>query len=52
MIVRSMTLTDPSKVAPTMGEVEGYAEGNRPEKVKECPIGPETLYIAFPVAKS
>ena len=52
LIVRSLTLTDPTKVAPTMGEVEGYAEGNHPEKVKECPVGPETLYIAFPVAKS
>ena len=45
-------LRDPTKVAPTMGEVEEYAEGNRPVKVKECPVGPETLYIAFPVAKS
>ena len=35
-----------------MGEVEEYAEGNRPVKVNECPVGPETLYIAFPVAKS
>ena len=35
-----------------MGEVGEYAEGNRPVKVKECPVGPETLYIAFPVANS
>ena len=35
-----------------MGEVEEYAEGNRPVKVNECPVRPETLYIAFPVAKS
>ena len=31
-------------VAPTMGEMEGYAEGIRP-------VAPETLYIVFPVAK-
>ena len=35
-----------------MGEVGEYAEGNRPVKVKECPVGPEILYIAFTVAKS
>ena len=35
-----------------MGEVEEYAEGNHPVKVKECPVGPEALYIVFPVAKS
>ena len=52
LIVHSRTLRDPAKVAPTMGEVEEYAEGNCPVKVKECPAGPETLYIAFPVAKS
>ena len=28
-----------------MGEVEEYAEGNHPVKFKECPVGPETLYI-------
>ena len=43
---------DPAKVAPTMGEVEDYAEGNRPITHKDCPVGPEILYIAFPVAKS
>ena len=52
MIVRSRMLRDPAKVAPMTGEVEGYAEGNCPVKVKECPVGPETLYIAFPVANS
>ena len=52
MIARSRTLRDPTKVASTMGKVEEYVEGNRPVKVKECPVGPETLYIAFPVAKS
>ena len=52
MIARSRTLRDPTKVAPTIGEVEEYAEGNHLVKVKECPVGPETLYIAFPVAKS
>ena len=52
MIVRSRTVRDPTKVAPTMGEVEEYAEGNHPVKVKECPVGPEALYIVFPVAKS
>ena len=52
LIVHSRTLRDPAKVAPTMGEVEEYAEGNCPVKVKECPVGPETLYIPFPVAKS
>ena len=35
-----------------MGEMEEYAEGNCPVNVKECPVGPETLYIAFLVAKS
>ena len=50
LIVRSRTLRDPTKVAPTTGEEE-YAERNRPVKVKECPVGPETN-IAFPVAKS
>ena len=52
LIIRSRTVREPTKVAPTMGEVEEYAEGNCPVKVKECPVGPETLYIAFPVAKS
>ena len=52
LIIRSRTLRDPAKVAPMTGEVEGYAEGNCPVKVKECPVGPETLYIAFPVANS
>ena len=52
LIVHSRTLRDPAKVAPTMGEVEEYAEGNHPVKAKECPVGPETLYIAFPVANS
>ena len=52
MIVRSRTVREPTKVAPTIGEVEEYAEGNHPVKAKECPVGPETLYIAFPVAKS
>ena len=52
MSAHSRTLRDPTKVAPTMREVEEYAEGNRPVKVNECPVGPETLYIAFPVAKS
>ena len=42
---------DPAKVTPTMGEVEDYAEGNHPIKLKDCPVGPE-IYIAFPVAKS
>ena len=51
MIVRSRTVRDPANMAPTMGEVEEYAERNRPVKVKECPVGPE-IYIAFPVAKS
>ena len=37
LIIRSRTLIDPAKVAPTMGEVEEYVEGNHPEKVKECP---------------
>lgn len=45
-------LRDPAKAAPTVGEVEEYAEGNHPVKVKECPVGPEILNIAFPVAKS
>ena len=52
LIVRSRALRDPTKMAPRMGEVEEYAEGNCPVKVKECPVGPETFYIAFPVAKS
>ena len=52
MIIRSRMLRDPAKAAPTVGEVEEYAEGNHPVKVKECPVGPETLYIAFPVANS
>ena len=52
LIVFSRMLRDPAKVAPTMAEVEEYAEGNRPVKVKECPLGQEILYIAFPVAKS
>ena len=52
LIARSRMLRDPAKVAPTMGEVEDYAEGNHPIKVKDCPVGPEILYIAFPVAKS
>ena len=37
-------VSDPAMVAPTMGEMEGYAEGIRP-------VAPETLYIVFPVAK-
>ena len=44
MIVRSRTARDPANVAPIMGEVEEYAEGNHPVKVKECPGGPEMLY--------
>ena len=52
LIICSRMFRDPTKVAPTIGEVEEYAEGNHPVKVKECPVGPETLYIAFPVAKS
>ena len=52
LIFRSRMVRAPAKVAPTMGEVEDYAEGNRPIKVKDCPVGPEILYIAFPVAKS
>ena len=52
LIVHSRTLRHPAKVASTMGKVEEYVEGNRPVKVKECPVGPETLHIAFPVAKS
>ena len=52
MIIHSRTFRDSTTVAPVMGEVEEYAEGNCPVKVKECPAGPETLYIAFPVAKS
>ena len=52
LIFRSRMVRDPAKVAPKMGEVEDYAEGNRPIKVKDCPVGPEILYIAFPVAKS
>ena len=52
LTIHSRTLRDPAKVAPLMGEVGEYAEGNRPVKVKECPVGPEILYIAFTVAKS
>ena len=52
LIFPSRALRDPTKMAPRMGEVEEYAEGICPVKVKECPAGPETLYIAFPVAKS
>ena len=52
LIVHSRTSRDPAKMAPVMGEVEEYAEGNHPVKVKACPVGPETLYTAFPVAKS
>ena len=52
LIIHSRTLRHPAKVASTTGEVEEYVEGNPPVKVKECPAGPETLYIAFPVAKS
>ena len=52
LIFRSRMVRDPAKVALKMGEVEDYAEGNRPIKVKDCPVGPEILYIAFPVAKS
>ena len=52
MIVHSRMPIDPAKVAPTMGEVEEYIEGNHPKKVKEYPVVPETLYIAFPVANS
>ena len=51
LIVHSRMPIDPAKVAPTMGEVEEYIEGNHPKKVKEYPVVPETLYIAFPVAK-
>ena len=51
-IIHSRMVRDPAKVAPTMGEVEDYAEGNRPITVKDCPVEPEILYIAFPVAKS
>ena len=51
LIFRSRMVRAPAKVAPTMGEVEDYAEGNRPIKLKDCPVGPE-IYIAFPVAKS
>ena len=52
LIIHSRTFREPAKMAPMMGEVEEYAEGNHPVKVKVCPVGPETLYIAFPVAKS
>ena len=52
LIIRLRTPRDPTKVAPTIEEVEEYAEGNHLVKVKECPVGPETLYIAFLVAKS
>lgn len=52
LIVFSRTLRDPTKVAPTIGEVEEYVERNCPVKVKECLAEQETLYIAFPVAKS
>ena len=51
-MVHSRMLRDPAKVASMIGKVEQYVEGNRPVKVKECPVGPETLYIALPVAKS
>ena len=51
-MVRSRMVRDPANMAPTMGEVEEYAEGNSPVKVKESPVGPEILYKAFPVAKS
>ena len=51
LIFRSRMVRAPAKVAPTMGEVEDYAEGNHPIKLKDCPVGPE-IYIAFPVAKS
>ena len=44
LIVRSRMVRDPAKVAPMMGEVEDYAEGNHPIKVKECHGGPEMLY--------
>ena len=43
LIIRLRTLRDPTKVAPTIEEVEEYAEGNPLVKVKECPVGPETL---------
>ena len=52
LIIHLRTVRDPAKVAPVMEEVEEYAEGNHPVKVKDCPVGPETLYTAFPVAKS
>ena len=52
MIIRSGTLRYTTKLAPTMGEVEKYPEGNHPVKVKECPVGPETLCIwGFGVCK-
>ena len=44
LIVRSRMVRGPAKVAPMMGEVEDYAEGNHPVKVKEYPGGPEMLY--------
>ena len=34
LIVCSRALRDPAKVAPTIGEVEEYAEGNHPVKVR------------------
>ena len=52
LIIHSRTFRDPTKVAPMIGEVEEYAEGNHLVKVKECSVGPETLYIAFLVAKN
>ena len=52
LIIHSRTLRELTTVSPATGEVEEYAEGNCSVKVKECLIGPETLYIAFPVAKS
>ena len=51
LIVRSRMVRDPAKVAPVMEDVEECALGNHPVKVKECPVGSETLYTAFPVAK-
>ena len=52
LIILSRMVRDSAKVTATMGEVEEYAERNHPIKVKERPVGPEILYIAFPVAKS
>ena len=34
LIVCSRMVSDPAMVAPTMGEMEEYAEGNRPGKVR------------------